>query len=94
MSRPITIQTADGAMDAHVFVPDGATGPLPAVVLFTDIGGLRPCYFDKAQTVADDGYTVLMPNIYYRDAAGAVVPRARVFATKTSAPRCSNMPRA
>ena len=79
MSRPITIQTADGAMDAHVFVPDGATGPLPAVVLFTDIGGLRPCYFDKAQTVADDGYAVLMPNIYYRDTAGAVVPEGKSF---------------
>ncbi|ROO28756.1 dienelactone hydrolase family protein [Salinisphaera japonica] len=79
MSRQISIQTADGAMDAHIFVPENADGPLPAVVLFTDIGGLRPCYFDKAQTVADNGYAVLMPNIYYRDAAGAVVPEGKSF---------------
>ena len=31
MSREITIQTTDGAMDAHVFVPDAAAGPLPTV---------------------------------------------------------------
>ncbi len=79
MSRQISIQTADGAMDAHIFVPDNADGPLPGVVLLTDIGGLRPCYFDKAQTVADNGYAVLMPNIYYRDAAGVIVPEGKSF---------------
>lgn len=79
MSRAIDIQSADGTIDAHVFTPDGTSGPRPGVVLFTDIGGLRPCYHDKAQTIADDGYAVLMPNIYYRDAAGPVVPEGKSF---------------
>lgn len=79
MSRALAIESADGTIDAHVFTPDDASAALPAVVLFTDIGGLRPCYHDKAQTIADDGYAVLMPNIYYRDQTGPVVPEGKSF---------------
>lgn len=79
MSRAINIAAADGTIDARIFTPDAANQALPAVVLFTDIGGLRPCYFEKAQKVADDGYAVLMPNVYYRDAAGQIVPDGKSF---------------
>ncbi|WP_431026049.1 dienelactone hydrolase family protein [Halomonas sp. H5] len=79
MSRAIDIPAADGTIDAHIFTPAGAAGPLPAVVLFTDIGGLRPCYHEKAQQIADNGYAVLMPNVYYRDARGPVVPEGKSF---------------
>ncbi|MBS9404580.1 dienelactone hydrolase family protein [Halomonas sp. TRM85114] len=79
MSRAIEIAAADGTIDAHVFTPGNAEGPLPAVVLFTDIGGLRPCYYEKAQQIADNGYAVLMPNIYYRDAKGIIVPEGKSF---------------
>ncbi|WP_016856630.1 dienelactone hydrolase family protein [Halomonas smyrnensis] len=79
MSRAIDLPAADGTIDAHVFTPENADGPLPAVVLLTDIGGLRPCYREKAQRIADAGYAVLMPNIYYRDAAGEIVPAGQSF---------------
>jgi carboxymethylenebutenolidase len=79
MSRAIDIPAADGTIDAHVFTPESAEGPLPGVVLFTDIGGLRPCYHEKAQQIADNGYAVLMPNVYYRDASGSVVPEGKSF---------------
>ncbi|MBA2781248.1 dienelactone hydrolase family protein [Billgrantia kenyensis] len=79
MSRAIDIPAADGTIDAHVFTPANADRPLPAVVLFTDIGGLRPCYHEKAQQVADNGYAVLMPNVYYRSARGPVVPEGKSF---------------
>ncbi|MDN3520165.1 dienelactone hydrolase family protein [Halomonas ramblicola] len=79
MSRAIEIPAADGTIDAHVFTPGNADRPLPAVVLFTDIGGLRPCYHEKAQRIADNGYAVLMPNVYYRDANGPVVPEGKSF---------------
>ncbi|MCE8016540.1 dienelactone hydrolase family protein [Halomonas sp. MCCC 1A17488] len=79
MSRAIEIPAADGTIDAHVFTPGNADRPLPAVVLFTDIGGLRPCYHEKAQQLADNGYAVLMPNIYYRDVRGPVVPEGKSF---------------
>ncbi|GHC23502.1 dienelactone hydrolase family protein [Aidingimonas halophila] len=79
MSRVIEIPAADGTIDAHVFTPGGTNAPLPAVVLFTDIGGLRPCYHEKAQRIADNGYAVLMPNVYYRDASGPIVPEGKSF---------------
>jgi len=79
MSRAIEISAADGTIDAHIFTPASAGTPLPAVVLLTDIGGLRPCYHEKAQQVANNGYAVLMPNVYYRDAAGEVVPEGKSF---------------
>ena len=79
MTRALDIPSADGTIDAHIFTPERASDPLPAVVLFTDIGGLRPCYHEKAQNVADGGYAVLMPNVYYRDAAGPVVPEGKSF---------------
>ncbi len=79
MSRAIAIGAADGTIDAHIFTPDNANGPLPGVVLFTDIGGLRPCYHEKAQNVADGGYAVLMPNVYYRDVSGPAVPAGKSF---------------
>ncbi|MHA3026342.1 dienelactone hydrolase family protein [Chromohalobacter israelensis] len=79
MSRAIEIPAADGTIDAHIFTPEHADGPLPAVVLFTDIGGLRPCYHEKAQQIANNGYAVLMPNVYYRDASGHIVPEGKSF---------------
>ena len=79
MSRSLTIDAAEGKIDAKIFTPAGAAGPLPAVILFTDIGGLRPCYDEKAQTVADRGYAVLLPNVYYRSVAGQAVPEGKSF---------------
>ncbi|MES1934280.1 dienelactone hydrolase [Salinisphaera shabanensis T35B1] len=79
MSRAIEIEAAAGTIDAHVFTPAGATAALPAVILLTDIGGLRDCYYEKAQIVADGGYAVRMPNVYYRDAWGSVVPEGKSF---------------
>ncbi|OAZ96303.1 dienelactone hydrolase family protein [Halomonas sp. G11] len=79
MSRAIEIPAADGTIDAHIFTPGNAEGPCPAVILFTDIGGLRPCYHEKAQQIANNGYAVLMPNVYYRDVSGAVVPEGKSF---------------
>lgn len=79
MNRSIDIATDDGQMDAHVFTPDSVQQALPAVVVLTDIGGLRPCFYERAQHIADAGYAVLLPNIYYRDAGGQIVPDGRSF---------------
>lgn len=79
MSRSLIISAADGSIDARLFTPASADGALPPVILFTDIGGVRPSYYDKAQKVADGGYAVLLPNVYYRSAPGGVVPEGRSF---------------
>ena len=77
--RTIAITAPAGSIDARVFTPAGSGGGLPGVVMLTDIGGLRPCYNEKAQTVADAGYAVLLPNIYYRSIQGQAVPEGKSF---------------
>jgi carboxymethylenebutenolidase len=64
-AEDIVIETADGTCDAVLFREED--GPrLPGVVFLTDIGGIRPSQRDKAMELAMAGYTVLMPNLFYR----------------------------
>lgn len=62
----IEIGTADGTSDALLFGPD--SGQAPGVIFLTDIGGIRPSQRDMARRIAGEGYTVLLPNIFYRTA--------------------------
>ena len=84
MPRLIEIAAPDGAIDAHLFapsvtVPSDGEADRPLVLLFSDIGGIRPSYMAKAQRIADAGFNVLMPNIYYRSARSPIVPEGRSF---------------
>jgi len=63
--RDVTIKTPDGSADAVLFHPAGA-GSWPAVLMWPDILGLRPVFRDMARRLAADGYTVLVPNPFYR----------------------------
>jgi len=70
----VTVRTADGVCDAALVHPRGK-GRWPAVILFTDAFGLRPAMRDMAQRLAAGGYSVLVPNPYYRSAkAPGVAP--------------------
>lgn len=70
----VSIRTADGDCPAHVFTPsDDATndadtndGQHPTVIFYMDGLGIRPTLFDMAQHLADHGYVVLLPDLYYR----------------------------
>jgi len=64
-----TIETKDGQADAHAFTPNTGRGPWPAVLFFMDGRGIRPALFDIGQRLADAGYFVLLPDLFYR--AGA-----------------------
>lgn len=61
----VEIPTADGTADAYVAHPaDG--NPHPGVLLYQDAYGLRPQLRAMADRLADAGYTVLVPNVFYR----------------------------
>jgi carboxymethylenebutenolidase len=64
-STSVQIPTADGIADAFVAYPDGP-GPYPAVLVYMDAFGVRPVLTDMARTIADDGFYVLLPNVFYR----------------------------
>ena len=80
MSREqMSVVTADGTMTVHVMTPVGV-GPWPAVIFYMDAGGMRPALSDMAQAIADEGYLVLLPDLFYRFGPyGPFVP-AEVFA--------------
>jgi carboxymethylenebutenolidase len=73
MSRlDVTIPTRDGNCPASVFTPDGSPGPWPAVIFFMDGLGIRPVMWEMGERLADGGYLVLLPDLYYR--AGSYAP--------------------
>jgi carboxymethylenebutenolidase len=67
----IEIPAADGTAEALVARPSTGTGPFPGVILYMDAFGLRPRIQDMAQRIADWGYVVLAPNVFYREGTAA-----------------------
>src|SRR6202167_4231255 len=76
----VSIRTHDGECPAYVFTPSQATRH-PAVIFYMDGLGIRPTIFEMGQRLAEHGYVVLVPDLFYR--AGpyeALVPKT-VFAS-------------
>ncbi len=74
----VEVKTADGTCDAALIHPRGK-GQWPGVILFVDIFGLRPTMRDMAKRLAAHGYTVLVPNPYYRTTKAPGLPMALDF---------------
>jgi len=68
----ISFTTPDGTADAVLLRP-GGTGRWPAVLVWTDILGLRPVFRQLGRRLAAQGYVVLVPNPYYRERRAPVV---------------------
>lgn len=60
----VNIKTADGICDA-AFVHPGS-GEHPGVIIWPDAFGLRPSMRGMARRLAEDGFSVLVPNPFYR----------------------------
>ena len=72
VEKDVEVKTADGNCDAVLFYPQGQ-GTRPAVLIWTDILGLRPAFRDMGKRLAGEGYVVLVPNPFYRSARAPVV---------------------
>lgn len=64
MLENVDVRTADGVADATLARPDD--GRHPGVLLVPDAFGLRPRIVEMAERIAEQGYVVLAPNIFYR----------------------------
>ncbi len=64
METTVKIKTPDGVADAYLVHP--STGKHPGVLIWPDAFGLRPAFKQMAKRLAESGYTVLVPNPYYR----------------------------
>jgi len=67
----VDIKTPDGTCDAAFIHP--ATGSHPGVLVWPDAFGLRPAMRDLGRRLAADGYSVLVPNPFYRVARAPVL---------------------
>jgi len=60
----VEIKTPDGTCDAAFIHP--ARGAHPGVLIWPDAFGLRPAMRDIGKRIAAEGYSVLVPNPFYR----------------------------
>jgi carboxymethylenebutenolidase len=72
VQKDVNVPMATGVSDSALFYPEDK-GSWPAVLVWTDILGLRPVFREMGQRLAAEGYVVLVPNPFYRNAKAPVV---------------------
>jgi carboxymethylenebutenolidase len=72
LEQDIEISLPDGTTDAVLIEPETA-GKWAGILYLTDIGGIRAAQRQAAQRLANEGYLVLMPNVFYRTARPPVM---------------------
>jgi carboxymethylenebutenolidase len=78
VEKDVNVPMASGVSDSALFYPEGK-GPWPAVLVWTDILGLRPVFREMGRRLAAEGYVVLVPNPFYRSAKAPIVDGAFDF---------------
>lgn len=82
MSREeVMIRTADGECPTSVFTPTSESGPWPAAIFYMDGLGIRPVLFEMGQRLADAGFVVLLPDLFYRAGPYEPLDPKAVFAS-------------
>ena len=61
----VEVKTPDGVCDACFIHP--VRGSHPGVLIWHDSPGLRPVMRDLGKRMAGEGYSVLVPNLFYRE---------------------------
>jgi carboxymethylenebutenolidase len=67
----VMVKTPDGMCDAAFIHP--TTGSHPGVLIWPDAFGLRPAMRDIGKRIAAEGYSVLVPNPFYRLAKAPIM---------------------
>jgi carboxymethylenebutenolidase len=69
----VTVTTPDGSCDAYFVAP--TTGAHAAVLVWPDIFGLRPAFREMSKRLAEEGYSVLVVNPFYRQMKSPTAPQ-------------------
>src|SRR5437763_3689950 len=80
--KDVQVKTPDGTCDAAFFYPTAGTHA--AVLVWPDAFGLRPSLREIGKRIAGEGYSVIVPNPFYRVKPGPAVddPSTFNFATE------------
>jgi len=81
--QEVNIKTPDGTADAYFVHP--STGTAPGVLVWPDILGLRTASKGIGKRLAEQGYSVLVVNPFYRSKKAPVAPEGAKFDTATLA---------
>ena len=79
----VEVKTPDGVCDAAFIHP--ATGSHPGVLIWPDAFGLRPSMRDIGKRIAAEGYSVFVPNPFYRLAKAPVIQDPSSFSFQNPA---------
>ncbi len=85
-----TVTTQDGDCTVKLFTPDGE-GPWPAIVMYPDAGGARDTFYEMATQLAESGYAVLLPDVYYRSGDWAPFDMSTAFTDADERKRLMSM---
>src|SRR3984885_14037471 len=83
--QDVETKTPDGTCDAAFIHP--TTGSHPGVIIWADAFGLRPAMRDMGKRIAAEGYSVLVPNPFYRVKPGPAVDNIPSFNFQTDMPK-------
>jgi len=73
----VEIKTPDGTADAYFVHP--SSGAHPGVLIWPDALGLRPAFRQMGRRLAESGYSVLVPNPFYRQQKAPIAPPGASF---------------
>jgi carboxymethylenebutenolidase len=85
----VEIRTPDGTCDAVFIHP--TTGSHPGVLVWPDALGLRPAMRDIGKRIAGEGYSVLVPNPFYRTAKAPVFDASFSFQNQADRAKLQQM---
>lgn len=77
VEQDVRVPTPDGEADCYFVHPK--SGSHAAVMVWPDIVSIRPAFRAMGKRLAESGYSVLVPNPYYRSARGQIVPDGKGF---------------
>ncbi|HTS49767.1 MAG TPA: dienelactone hydrolase family protein [Bryobacteraceae bacterium] len=86
----VEIKTPDGICDAAFIHP--TSGSHPGVIIWPDAFGLRPSFREIGKRIASEGYSVLVPNPFYRVSKSPQYEDASNFSFSSQADRAKLQP--
>ena len=90
IQETLEIPAAAGVTEALLVRPE-SNDPLPAIINLTDGLGFRPAFAEQSMRIAERGYVVLTPNIFYRISKSPVFPYEPDFDSDRTRERFSEL---